>query len=306
MEGSPTLTVGSALTLASDRLGRSGSESARLDAELLLGHVLRVERTTLLAHPEAPVGSDHASAFDAFVGRRAAGEPVAFIRGFKEFYGIALHVDARVLIPRPETETLVDLALERIRGELTSRPRPADAPPYLTWDMGTGSGAVAIALATELRRRRYGDAVAVHLSDVSADALSVALENAVSHGVADVMVFATGDLTEVSPPPGRAVDLLVANLPYIPSPAMAGLPVAASFEPWTALDGGPDGLEIIRRLLLHLPPVLTPEGMALLEIGSDQAEAVGAAAAGALPGWRVTIQPDLGGAARVARVEHAE
>lgn len=301
--GTIARTVGEALAEGARQLAAAGSETARLDAEVLLAHVLGIERATLLAHPEARPSESHATRYAAGLERRARGEPVAYIRGLKEFYGLAIAVDGRVLIPRPETEALVDLALERIRHDLTAAPRPRDAAPYLVWDLGTGSGAIAIALAHELRRRGYGGAVSFFLSDVSPEALALAVENAVSHGLADLMTFAPGDLLAVDPGPGRAVEMLVANLPYIPTGSLGGLPVAASFEPRLALDGGPDGLALVRRLLPGLDSAVAPGGCALLEIGADQVGPVGVAVRDALPDWSCSIHPDLGGAPRVLRLE---
>jgi release factor glutamine methyltransferase len=296
-------TVGGALADGTRRLSAAGSETARLDAEVLLGHVLGVERATLLAHPEARLGEAQAARYADCLERRGRGEPVAYIRGLKEFYGLAFAVDGRVLIPRPETEALVDLALDRIRHDLTSGAVPAGAPPFLVWDVGTGSGAIAIALAHELRRRGSGRAVSYLLSDVSPEALAVAVENAVSHGLADLMTFARGDLLAVHPDPGRPVGLLVANLPYIPTGSLGALPVAAGYEPRLALDGGPDGLALVRRLLSGLASVVVPGGCALLEIGADQAGAAASAAGEALPEWASSIHPDLGGAPRVLCLE---
>jgi release factor glutamine methyltransferase len=300
----PPSTVREAVAWATTRLHHSGSDTPRLDAELLLGHVLGVERSALAAHPEAPLGHGQASTFAAFLARRVDGEPVAYIRGLKEFYGAAIVVDRRVLIPRPETEALVGLALERIRRDLTASPRPDGTAPYLVWDVGTGSGAIAVALGRELRRRRYGDTVRIHASDVSAEAMSVATINVVAHGLADHVTFAQGDLCDVLPAP-RAVDLLVANLPYVPSASVPLLPVAASFEPVLALDGGADGLDAIRRLLPQLPGVVAPHGAAMLEVGSDQPEAVAAAVEELLPRWSCRVHPDLGGRPRVAQLERA-
>ena len=298
-------TVASAIADATARLAEAGSDSARLDAEVLLGHVLNVDRASLSAYPEALLGVGQLATFDGLVQRRARGEPVAYIRQLKEFFGLAFHVDPRVLIPRPDTETLVEVALEWITRELTSGRRDGRVEPLLVWDVGTGSGAVAIALAGTLRRRRYGEAVRFHLSDVSADALAVAVENAVSHGVADLMEFQRGDLTSSDAGPARAVDLLVANLPYIPSATVPRLPVAASYEPSIALDGGDDGLALIRRLLDALPGVLAPHAAALLEIGSDQGDAVTQAVGDLLSGWTCVVRPDLSGRPRVAIVERA-
>jgi release factor glutamine methyltransferase len=295
-------TVREAVSAGTARLHESGSETARLDAELLLGHVLGVERSALAAHPEAPLGRGQAESFEMLLARREHGEPVAYIRGLKEFYGAALVVDPRVLIPRPETETLVELALERIRSRLTTSPRDADARPYLVWDVGTGSGAISVAIGRELRKRHYGDAVRFHLSDVSPDAMAVATINVVSHGLADLVTFAEGDLCDALPSP-RPVDLLVANLPYIPSDVVPTLPVAARFEPALALDGGLDGLSIVRRLLPQLPMALTLAGAAMLEIGSDQPDVLVEEVSRVLPHWSCRLHADLGGRPRVAILE---
>jgi release factor glutamine methyltransferase len=298
----PARTVREALIAATARLHESASETARLDAEVLLGFVLGVDRSLLAAHPEVVLSTGQTAAFEACLERRAKGEPVAYIRGLKEFYGVAIRVDGRVLIPRPETETLVELAIERVRADLTAYPRESDSRPYRVWDVGTGSGAIAVAMGSELRRRRYADAVHFHVSDRSADAIAVATINAVSHGLADLFTFALGDLTDVVPAP-YAVELLVANLPYIPSASIPDLPVAASFEPIEALDGGPDGLAVIRRLLPGLPAAVASRGTVLLEIGADQLLALREAVEELLPHWTCRIHPDLGGSPRVAQLE---
>jgi len=295
-------TVGELLNLGTGRLRAAGSESPRLDAELLLGWAIRADRTALVAHSEAPVGADATAAYEEAVSRREAGEPVAYIRGLKEFYGLAFAVDARALIPRPETELLVAEAERDVAWRLTSAPRPAGTPKVRVVDVGTGSGAIAIALATLLRRRRMLPEVSILTVDCAADALSLARENAVAHAVADEVVFAEADLVPPSEPP---FDLILANLPYIPSGEIERLPVAASFEPRTALDGGPAGLDVIRRLLAALPDALAPQGTALLEIGFDQGAAV-ERAVGELPAaWTCRIRADLSGRPRLAVVERA-
>lgn len=298
--------VDESLRATVSRLEASGSETARLDAEVLLGHVLGVDRSALAAHPEVVLSTGQLDRYEAHVARRAAGEPVAYIRGLKEFYGTAIAVDPRVLIPRPETESLVDLALARITARLSGAPREQAAEPFLVWDVGTGSGAIALAIGVELRRRRYGDAVHFFASDISGDARDVATINVVAQGLANLFTFAEGDLLDVALSPPRPVDLLLANLPYIPSDAIRALPVAASFEPVEALDGGPDGLDVIRRLLLGLPDVLARDGAVLLEIGGDQGDLATAAVAEILPGWTCTICPDLSGSPRVASVERGD
>jgi release factor glutamine methyltransferase len=299
-------TIGEHLAAAVERLRASGSESARLDAELLLAHALGVERTTVLAHPGGAVGPEVAARLRDSVDRRAAGEPVAYIRGIKEFHGVAFAVDARALIPRPETEVLVDLALGAIADRLARAPRPPGTAPLAVADVGTGSGAIAVALAVALRRRGMIGEVEIVASDASDEAADLARENAVAQGVGDRVAVATADLL---PPAGRPAGLLVvpsrfdvvcANLPYIPSSIVPALPVAASFEPRAALDGGPDGLDVIRRLLAVLPERVAAGGVALLEIGDGQGPAIRAAAAERLPGWEVRVEPDLAGRPRVA------
>ena len=291
-------TVRQLLDIGVARLRESGSESARLDAELLLAYALDTDRTGVIAHTDAPVGDGAAARFEAALDRRVAGEPVAYIRGVKEFHGLAFGVDARALIPRPETETLVDLAEAEIVRRLVSAPRPAGSPPIRVVDVGIGSGAVAVTLAVLLRRRRMADEVEIAATDISEDALQLARENAVAHAVGDRIAFANADLL-----PGddaRPWDVVLANLPYVRSAAVPTLPKAASFEPASALDGGVDGLRVIDRLLGRLPDALDLEGAALLEIGGDQADEMRALVAGRLPAWSCDIQADLGGLPRVA------
>ncbi len=304
-------TIGESLTGATERLRAAGSESARLDAEVLLGWAVGVDRTTILAYPEAPIGIDAAARFETAVDRRAAGEPVAYIRGLKEFHGLAFSVDSRALIPRPETETLVDLAIAEVMRRLAERPGEAGAgpgrggDPVRVADVGTGGGAIAVALAVGLRGRRVtmGRNVTILATDRSAEALDLARENAVGHAAADGMRFAGADLLPVVlPDDGAPFDVVVANLPYVRTDAIAGLPIAASYEPRDALDGGPDGLDVIRALLGRLASALADDGVALLEIGADQGETAPAAVAEVLPGWHATVEPDLAGLPRVLRV----
>lgn len=294
-------TTAELLRDAAAALAAAGCAGPRLDAELLLGHVLGVERTTVLAHPEARVGPGAAGAFAALVERRAAGEPVAYLRGFREFHGLAIATDARALVPRPETEVLVDEALAWLGARLTETARPHGTPPLRVADVGTGSGAIAIALVAALRRRRMDGEVLVVATDASPDALALARENAVGHGVADRIVFLEADLL---PPVVEPRPVLVcANLPYVASGDLAGLAPEVRHEPRAALDGGPDGLDVVRRLLDRLPGVLAPGGLALLEIGADQGPAALAEAAARLPGWPAEVRPDLAGRPRLLRLE---
>ena len=293
-------TTGELLQEGAERLRTAGSESPRLDAELLLGYAVGVGRTAIVAHHDAPVGADAAARYEASIERRAAGEPAAYIRGIKEFYGLAFVVDARALIPRPETEALVEAAQAEVMRRLTAQPRPAGSPPIRVADIGTGSGAIAIALIAALRKRRAAGEIEVLATDISPDALDLARENAVGHAVADQLRFMEADL--LPPVVDEPFDLVLANLPYVRSDVIPGLPVATSFEPALALDGGPDGLAIIARLLARLPEVLAGDGVTLLEIGADQGQAVRDLVAATLPSWSCTVQPDLAGLPRVAHV----
>ena len=289
------------LLAATERLRASGSPSARLDAELLLGHALSVDRTTIVAHPEMPVGTDHEARFRDDLDRRAAGEPVAYIRGMKEFYGLAFGSDPRALIPRPETERLVELAEAEVVRRLAAAPRSADSPPLRIADVGTGSGAVAVALVVALERRGIRSEFVVMATEVSPEALQLARENAVGHAVADRIRFVEADLL---PPYLEApFDLVLANLPYVRTAVIPDLPVATSYEPVLALDGGPDGLDVIRRLLERLHDgALASDGEGLLEIGGDQGEAIVTVVEEVVPGWTCQVEVDLGGLPRVARV----
>jgi release factor glutamine methyltransferase len=300
--GAPRETTEQLLREGIDALHASGSETARLDAELLLGDAVGVGRTVILAHSEAPVGADAGARFRAALARRAAGEPVAYIRGMKEFYGLAMSVDQRALIPRPETERLVELAEAEVRRRLPAV--QAEGPDRIRLiDVGTGSGAVAIALAVALRRLGALDRVELLATDVSEDALGLARENAVGHAVADDVRFERRDLLGGDGSGAqRSFDVVLANLPYVRHGALPGLPIAASFEPTLALDGGEDGLAVIGRLLDQLPVALSPGGLALLEIGADQGDAIVERVARALPDWWCVVESDLAGLPRVARI----
>jgi len=252
----------------------------------------------VLAHPEAPAGGAASAVFEGFVTRREAGEPVAYIRGVKEFHGLAFGVDERALIPRPETERLVELAEAEIVRRLISAPRAVGASRMRVIDVGTGSGAVAVTIPVLLRKRGMADEVALTATDISEEALQLARENAVAHAVGDRIRFERADL--LPGPTTEPWDVVLANLPYVRSDVVPTLPRATSFEPALALDGGPDGLQVIGRLLDQLDGALADDGVAMLEIGGDQEAGMRALAAERLPGWSWVIATDLGGLPRVA------
>jgi release factor glutamine methyltransferase len=298
-------TVEALVSLAIARLRGGGSETPRLDAELLLAHVLGTDRTTIVAHPEAPVTDATAVRYDEVVRRREAGEPVAYIHGMKEFRGLAFGTDPRALIPRPETEQLVELAEAEVVARLLGSPRPPGTPPVRVLDVGTGTGAVAVSLAVSLRRRKMLDEVEIRGTDVSSDAVELARENAVAHAVADRVPFEVADLLPPTAGANERWDVIVANLPYIRTEALPSLPPATSFEPLAALDGGPDGLAVIGRLVDRLPDALASDGISLLEIGADHGVAIRELVAARLPGWTCDVELDLARKPRVARIRPA-
>ena len=293
-------TIDALLRDAVERLRIAGVETPRLDAEVLLANVLGIDRAGVIAHSEAPVGDSAAARFSEAIVRREAGEPVAYVRGVREFLGLAFATDRRALVPRPETERLVELAEVEIGRRLTLAARPAGAAPIRVVDVGTGSGAIAIALAVRLSSRRMLDAVDILAVDDVAEALDLAKENSVGHAVGDRIRFAQADLIPLPEPP---FDVIVANLPYVATQALADLPAPVAFEPRHALDGGPDGLAVIRRLVEILPEVLAQGGVAFLEIGADQGSSIVSVVTD-LPGrWTCTVEHDLAGLPRIARVE---
>ncbi len=262
-----SVTVREAITAATGELSAAGCDTPRLDAELLLAEALGVDRARLVLDAGSPVEAEPSARFRALVARRARREPVAYILGVKGFRHISLRVDRRVLIPRPETELLVEAGLSL----------PAGARVV---DIGTGSGAVALALKDE---RGDLDVLGV---DVSADAVAVARENAAVLGL-DV-AFAVGDLLG-----GQPCDAILANLPYV-ADGVALAPEITRYEPTGALFAGADGLDVIRRLVAMLDGV----PFVALEIGFDQADAVEALVKGA--GFtRVERLRDLAGHERV-------
>lgn len=251
----------------------------RLDAQLLLAHVLDRPRSWLVAHGEDPLATEPAGRLAALIERRAAGEPLAYLVGTKEFHGLALQVDARVLVPRPETELLVDWALELLQGELAQLARPAVV------DLGTGSGAIALAVK---HRHRAADVSAV---DLSAAALEVARANAARLGLH--LQFAQGSWWQALP--GRRFDLALANPPYIAGgDSHLG---ALQHEPAAALTPGTSGLEALAAIIADAAAHLRPGAWLLLEHGFDQAPAV--ARLFAAHGWNTAVtRTDLAGQPR--------
>ncbi|MDR2367770.1 MAG: peptide chain release factor N(5)-glutamine methyltransferase [Deltaproteobacteria bacterium] len=285
-------TVAEILVTTTDYLAKKDPSCPRLEAELLLSRVLKLNRVNLYVNFERVLTPQEITAYRELVRRRGSHEPVAYILGHKEFYGLDLAVTPATLIPRPETEHLVDEALRLLRRGTKDEKKPSqgldtapnaegfanpEAPPEspapadetpaapaqpLAADIGTGSGAIALALLSAHQTLR------VLATDVSPEALKVAQENAKKHNLADRVFFRQGNLAE--PLSGKAFDVVCANLPYIPDADMATLsPDVANFEPKLALRGGPEGLDLIARLISTVKPAIKQGGHLLLEIWPD-------------------------------------
>jgi release factor glutamine methyltransferase len=264
---------------ATEILEKSGVASARLDAEVLLADALGTDRAGLYRDLGRPLGEADLERFFDGIRRRSRREPIQYIRGFQEFFSRPFAVDRRVFVPRPETEILVEAVLRWLEERPSSR----------VLDVGTGSGAIAITLALEL------EDTAVVGTDAASGAIEVARGNATRLGAR--VEFRCGDL--FGPVAGERFDAVVSNPPYVPRGAIATLePEVRDFEPRTALDGGPDGLEAIRRLVAGAPAVLEPGGLLAFEVGSGQASAAMEIAA-AHGFFRTEVRPDLAGIERV-------
>lgn len=261
---------------------QEGLPTPRLDAEVLLAACLQTDRSEFYIHPEREVPPDRRRRFARWVGRRRRGQPVAYITGEKEFWSLSMAVGPQVLVPRPETEILVEEVL-RLAASLPADPR--------ILEVGVGSGAVSIALATELPRAR------IAATDISPDALVLARVNARRHGVDSRIALMAGDLFE---PVRGPFDLVVSNPPYIPEGAYDGLPVEVRCEPRLALLAGPDGTDVHRRLIADGGRYLKAGGWLCLEMGEGQGGRLTAALEKA--GYTdIVRRKDYGGRERVIR-----
>jgi release factor glutamine methyltransferase len=245
-----TTTVQQGLEMSTTRLDAI-SESAALDAQVLLAYATEQPRSRILAHPETLLTPSQESKLEAALRDLSEGKPLPYVVGHWEFFGLDFEITPNVLIPRPETELLVEKALAWLEHRTNAR---------TAIDVGTGSGCIAISLATRIR------GLNLTATDISKRALEVAVRNAVKFSVADRIEFNCCDLL---PSKTMTYDLIVANLPYIPTKTMETLPIYGR-EPTLALDGGSDGLDLVRRLITLAPGYLSPGGMMLLEIESSQ------------------------------------
>jgi release factor glutamine methyltransferase len=281
------MTVREAIRAAAARLAAQpdlGDSSAR-DAELLLLHTLDLARASLFAHPERELTPLEQAVYNAMINRRLTLEPIQYITGEQEFYGLALHVTPAVLIPRPETEHLVEAVLDRLADD-----QLADDQPRRLLDVGTGSGAIAIALAV------HRPAALLTAVDLSPAALTIAQENAHRHHVADRIRFVHSDLLYALP--GERFDVIVSNPPYIPEADRGTLhPQVREHEPQQALFADDDGFAIYTRLIPAAHAALNPAGLLAMEIGYGQRDRIAAM----LHGWTgIAFVNDLQGIPRVA------
>jgi release factor glutamine methyltransferase len=281
------MNVREALREGTRLLWEAGSDEAELEAHLLLRHVLGVDRAHLYQSLNEALGLRAQNAYRRAIERRLAGEPAPYITRRKEFFGRQFEVSPAAIIPRPETETLIELAVDFARKRFSDRPIAAV-------DVGVGCGAIAVTLALELSQARL---TAV---DISKRALALARRNAQRHGVAGRITFLHGDLLS---PVTAPADIIVANLPYVTTPDWETLPPEIrEHEPRRGLDGGLDGLRLIRRLLRQAPARIKPGGALFLEIGDEQGEAARRHARAAFPGGRVDVCRDLAGFDRVVAI----
>lgn len=284
------MEIREALNQATLDFTQCGLASPRLDAEVLLSHCLGTDRYGLYREPERPITGEAVRGFRHLVARRRQGEPVAYLTGYREFWSLTFAVNRDVLVPRPETEILVEEVLNACADDGRGRPR--------ILEIGTGSGAISVALASELK-----DA-AIVATDISPGALKVAARNAVDNGVADRIDFVRGDLFA---PLKGAFDVIVSNPPYIAEREYAHLPADVKiFEPQGALLAGPEGTEFHREIVKEGWRCLTPGGRLFMEIGYGQKERVHAALREMNRYEEIRFRKDYAGVARVVTARRKE
>ncbi|SHJ86399.1 release factor glutamine methyltransferase [Geosporobacter subterraneus DSM 17957] len=261
-------TVQDALKDAADRLENSGASTPLLDAEVLLCEVLQIDRLYLYIQRGRSLTQEENDAFEAFLEKRIQGVPLQYIIHRQEFMGLDFYVEEGVLIPRPDTEILVETVLQWVNAEQAFK---GHQDILKIVDLGTGSGAITVSLA------KYIEKVQVYSVDLSEKALAIGQKNAQKHGVLEKINFLKGDLLHPLDEEDLfgKIDILVSNPPYIPAKDIEGLQIeVAKYEPRMALDGGPDGLDFYRRIVAQGDQLLRPGGRIALEVGHDQAEAV--------------------------------
>lgn len=284
------MTIARALQQSAYVLGINGVEDCHIEARMLLGYVTNLSPVQIFTEPEQTLSREEEDNLKKLVARRLKHEPTAYILKHKEFYGIDFYVDPRVLIPRPETEILVDVALEFAGSRSRYLKRP-----LLVADIGTGCGAIAVSLAQNLSGSK------VYATDLSSSALQVARINCRRNKVTEQVTLLPGNLLQPLPEP---VDLIVANLPYIKNSELPDLsPEIAEFEPSMALDGGESGLECIQRLLQQVTEKINIGGCLILEIGQDQEGDMRRLIYSWLKEVNVRFIADLNGINRVVKID---
>jgi len=273
------VTLKQAFSHAREILIANNIEEATLESELLLRHTLKISRVQLYLDLDYELNSKEEKTFWHLIERRLSGEPTAYITGHREFYGFDFYVDPSILIPRPESELLVEKALKLAQNGTI---------PTIA-EVGTGCGAIAISLALNLPQTK------IYATDISVSALKVALFNCQKHGIANRIRLLQGDMLDPLPEPA---DLIIANLPYVKESELSFI-CLANFEPPLALNGGSDGLQKIRQLCHQVNNKLRPDGCLLLEIGQGQRRAVTTFLRSLFPSAKIEVTPDLSGIDRV-------
>jgi release factor glutamine methyltransferase len=279
----PSLNLGSILDHLQIDLFR-GSDTPRLDAQVLLSNLTGKPRSWILAHPEASIDADQQKKLTENIHQLEAGIPLPYVIGHWEFFNLDFTINRSVLIPRPETEFLVEKSLEWLKSHPEDR---------RVLEIGTGSGCIAVSLAAHLPDLQ------ITATDISKPALQVAQYNAARHNLGDKITFCHADLL---PPPGLNFNLICANLPYIPAETLRGLEVYGR-EPTLALDGGPDGLSLISRVVRHAGGILAPGGILLLEIEASQGKTAIELAEEHFPESQIGLYPDYSGHDRLLLVQ---
>ena len=281
--------IGEATEWGAEQLARCGVDASRLDGEILLAHALNMTRTRLYALPGKRLTIHERSTYLECIRRRSRREPIAYITGHKAFYGLDVRVDPRVLVPRPETELLVEEAIRQIDAQSRA------GKVSVVVDVGTGSGVIAVSLAV------HYPALALYAVDSAPSALEVARDNATQHGVAARIHFLLGDLLQ---PLDHCPDTILANLPYVARESWEELqPEICRYEPRDALDGGEGGLEVVQRLLAQASEKLRRNGAILLEIGADQGNRAVCLAHRYFPKASISVLPDYAGLDRVLKID---
>jgi release factor glutamine methyltransferase len=280
------LKIREALQHNAARLSGQGIQSARLEAEVLLRHALGIDRAEFFASLETEPTPEQLKRFYELLARRLEHEPLAYIIGHREFYSLDFIVNPDVLIPRQETELLVELALKFSARKESENLKFVDA--------GTGSGAIAVSIAYNLTN------CLVYAVDVEPEALQVAKANAGKHGVSERIKFMRGNLLEELP---ERVDIVVSNPPYLRTAEIPNLSPEVQMEPVSALDGGPDGLDVIRILIEKAPGYIKPDGCILIEMDPEQVETANAFALDVFPEGRISVHKDLFGLDRVMQIQ---